>query len=103
MAFFSEQLNPLLALSYRRPMRIRELMVFPDMRPMDSYYVCPRCQITLEREFVKYCDRCGQCLDWTTYQQAKIVYPGRKKRGDGAKRSAPAGKSLIRRILSFAR
>ena len=103
MAFFSEQLNPLLALSYRRPMRIRELMVFPAMRPMDSYYVCPRCQITLEREFIKYCDRCGQCLDWAKYEQARIVYPGRYKSKAEAKSPGPAVRSVIRRILSFAR
>lgn len=103
MAFVPEQLNLLLALSYRRPMLVRELMVFPAMRPMDSYYVCPRCQTTLEREFVKYCDRCGQCLDWEQYEQARIVYPGRQKCGDGAKRSAPADKSVIQRLFSFVR
>lgn len=103
MAFVPEQLNLLLALSYRRPMLVRELMVFPAMRPMDSYYVCPRCQITLEREFVKYCDRCGQCLDWTKYEQARIVYPGRKKRGAGAFRPDPAVKSIGQRLLNFVR
>lgn len=103
MAFVPEQLNPLLALSYRRPMLVRELMVFPAMRPMDSYYVCPRCKITLEREFVMYCDRCGQCLDWEQYEQARIVYPGRHKSRAGAKPPDPAVKSLIRRKLSFSR
>lgn len=53
------------------PMLVTELMVFPD----GAYYVCPRCKITLEREFVKFCDRCGQCLDWKRYQNAHIVYP----------------------------
>ena len=103
MAFFPEQLNPLLSMSYRRPMLIRELVVFPDMWPIDSYYVCPRCQITLEREFVKYCDRCGQCLDWAKYKQARIVYPGRKKRGAGALRPVPAVKSIGQRLFSFVR
>ena len=29
-----------------------------------SYYLCPRCSIPLEREFVPYCDQCGQKLSW---------------------------------------
>ena len=103
MAQIPKQLNLLSALSYRRPMRIRELMVFPDMRPMDSYYVCPRCRITLEREFVRYCDRCGQCLDWAMYEQARIVYPGQQKSRVEAEGPNPAFSSVIRRIFSFAR
>lgn len=79
MTFALQKLNLLQELSYRRPMLVRELMVFPNTRPIDSYYVCPRCQITMEREFMQYCDRCGQCLDWSMYEQALIMYPGRKK------------------------
>ena len=78
------------ALSYRHGMRVRELMVFKSWRPETSFYVCPRCGITMEREFMKYCDRCGQCLDWTMHAQAKIVYP-RKKRGVKAKHLDPTG------------
>ena len=29
-----------------------------------SYYLCPKCGILLEREFVHYCDECGQKLNW---------------------------------------
>lgn len=68
------------ALSYRRGMRVRELMIFTSNSMDTSFYVCPRCDITIEREFMKYCDRCGQCLDWKWHAQAKIVYPGRKRR-----------------------
>jgi len=28
------------------------------------YYICPGCGIFLEREFVHYCDSCGQKLNW---------------------------------------
>lgn len=73
------------ALTYRRPMLVRELMVFESGLRTDSYYVCPRCQITMEREFMQYCDRCGQCLDWSRYDWAKIVRPGKKKNGARAK------------------
>lgn len=63
-------------LQYRRPMCIREVMVFPAIRNCPSLAVCPRCRITLEREFVAYCDRCGQCLDWHRYKEVEIIYPG---------------------------
>ena len=33
-----------------------------------SYYICPRCNVTMEREFIAYCDRCGQCLNWKNYR-----------------------------------
>lgn len=69
------------ALAYRRPMMVRELIVYTTGIRIDSYYRCPRCRITMEREFMKYCDRCGQCLDWSHYDWAKIVRPGAKKRG----------------------
>ena len=41
-----------------------------------SYYICPKCGILLEREFVHYCDECGQKLDW------HIVAAHFKKAGD---------------------
>jgi len=72
-------------LTYRFPMSVRELMIFPDTINEYSAYVCPRCGITMEREFMAYCDRCGQCLDWKWHAQAKIVYPGKKKRRARAK------------------
>lgn len=69
----------LLIVRYRAPMLVTELMVFESGRRKSCYYVCPQCGITLEREFMAYCDRCGQCLDWKGYKKAKIVYPGRNR------------------------
>ena len=63
------------ALQYRRPMQVREIMVFPDMRGRPSMAVCPRCGITIEREYVAYCDHCGQCLGWRDFKTAVIVFP----------------------------
>lgn len=65
---------------YRAPMAVTELMVFGTGQRKDYYYVCPQCGITMEREFMAYCDRCGQCLDWTEYEKVKIVYPGRNRK-----------------------
>lgn len=58
--------------SYRRKMAVAEMMLFPDQT---AYAVCPRCHVTLEREYVDFCDRCGQHLAWENYAQAKLVYP----------------------------
>ena len=57
---------------YRKALLVKELMVFSDG---SGYYLCPRCRITLDREFVSYCDRCGQHLGWREYKKAKVVRP----------------------------
>lgn len=91
------------ACSYRRPMMVRELMVFPAMKQATSFYVCPRCRTTMEQEFACYCDRCGQRLSWTQWDQARIVYPGEQKTGAGAKGSDPAVKFFKRFLFSAGR
>lgn len=50
------------ALAFRFPMAISEYRQFGDR---DIYWRCPRCHSTLERDYQSYCDRCGQCLDWS--------------------------------------
>lgn len=60
--------------SYRAGMRISEVIQLSD----GGYYLCPRCKVTLERDFQRYCDRCGQCLEWTGFRKAKVIYPGNK-------------------------
>ena len=64
-----------------RRRRYRGLPVFPRSRtvwrqqiissPMGdtAYYLCPKCGIFLEREFVRYCDQCGQKLNWRVVAQ----------------------------------
>ena len=29
----------------------------------------------MEREYQPYCDRCGQCLDWSAFSNATIILP----------------------------
>ena len=58
------------AVSFRRPMSIREIKC---LRNGDAYPVCPRCHITMEREYQNFCDRCGQALDWDAFEGALIV------------------------------
>ena len=61
--------NEVSAESYRLPMPVTHVRKYRDT----AYYICPRCKITIEREFMAYCDRCGQCLDWKTYKTAIVV------------------------------
>lgn len=63
------------AISFRRPMQVREVMVLGGT----AWAVCPRCELTLEREYMSYCDRCGQCLGWKELKKAAIIYPGSVK------------------------
>lgn len=55
--------------AYREPMAVREIFYF---RNSGSFPVCPRCHISLEREYVNYCDRCGQRLDWKYFDAALV-------------------------------
>lgn len=63
------------ALSYRLPIPVVEVVVF---RNGDSYCVCPRCDSLLDREYIKFCDRCGQCLAWELFSHAKVITWPRK-------------------------
>ena len=55
--------------NYRTPMQVTHLRKYRTT----SYYICPRCNVTMEREFTAYCDRCGQCLNWKNYRKAVVV------------------------------
>lgn len=59
--------------SFRIPMPVIEVHVFPSMSGSPSFPACPQCGHTLEREYMAYCDCCGQCLSWDSYQDASIV------------------------------
>ena len=58
---------------YRVPMEVTRIL---KLKNGDLYPVCPRCRITVDREYMKFCDRCGQRLGWTEIKDAIIVYPG---------------------------
>jgi len=62
--------DPDSAVSYRIPQPIREIHRY---RRGESFPICPRCAIPLEREYQAYCDRCGQALDWADYNRALVV------------------------------
>lgn len=53
--------------------------IFCDSKLGDNGYfpICPNCNMTLEREYQAYCDRCGAKLSWKNYNKAEIVYSGK--------------------------
>lgn len=55
--------------SYRIPMSVTHLRKYRTA----TYYICPRCNITMEREFISYCNHCGQCLNWKHYRKAVVI------------------------------
>ena len=49
-------LELLLSPTYRWPMRVTEVCVY---KWGAAYPKCPRCKTTFEREYQRFCDRCG--------------------------------------------
>jgi len=60
-------------LSFRAPMPVVEIYIFPSMTGTPAFPVCPRCHCTLEREYIAYCDRCGQRLSWDDFDHAAVT------------------------------
>ena len=63
-----------LLVTYRVPMMVKDMLIFRRYPENDIYYRCPRCQKLLSRDFLAYCDSCGQCLDWRGYRKARRTY-----------------------------
>lgn len=65
---------------YRKPMKVTEVIICRSPYHGEvGYYVCPRCKVSMEREFCAFCDRCGQKLGWRGYREAKRIYSGGAK------------------------
>ncbi len=52
---------------YRIPRLVVESKSFRSFTGYYTYPVCPRCKTTMEREYMAFCSRCGQKLDWSRY------------------------------------
>lgn len=64
------------AITYRVPLPVTKVLVLPNKA---SYPICPKCSISLEREYMSFCDRCGQKLNWDLFDNAEICHPGFKE------------------------
>lgn len=58
------------AVSYRIALPVTKIVQFPPR--WSSYPICPRCEQSIEREYMHFCDRCGQKLNWDFFFMAKI-------------------------------
>ena len=61
---------------YRMPIQVRGRLIFPNG---DSYPICPRCDDLVDREYLRFCNQCGQRLEWSFFDSAQIVYAPRHK------------------------
>ena len=57
------------AVSYRVPRSVTKVLLH---RSGDCYPICPRCDCTLDREYMGFCDRCGQRLAWQSFAVATV-------------------------------
>ena len=58
------------ALLYRLQLPVTKVLVFLHG---DSYPICPRCDCTVDREYMRFCDRCGQHLNWDFFDHATVI------------------------------
>ena len=63
------------AVTYRVPFPITKVIACANT----TYPICPRCAVSLEREYMSFCDRCGQKLNWDMFEHAKVIHPVYKK------------------------
>ena len=64
------------AILYRVPLPVTQVLV---LLHGDMYPICPRCDCTIDREYMNFCDRCGQRLGWKLLDFAKEVKAPRIK------------------------
>lgn len=58
-------------LSFRMAAQVSHFRIYPLIGGGNaSYPVCPRCAISIEREYQRFCSNCGQKLLWDMYQYA---------------------------------
>lgn len=58
------------ALFYRKPMDVHAIHVLYNG---DAYPICPRCLQHLDREYMSFCNSCGQNLCWARFDKCKAV------------------------------
>lgn len=59
------------AATYRFPVPVTKVIACANT----TFPICPRCAVSLEREYMSFCDRCGQKLNWDLFEYAKVIHP----------------------------
>ena len=58
--------------SYRIAMKVTETVIFKKVNLVFS--ICPRCNKSLDREYMEFCSNCCQKLSWKYFNKTKITY-----------------------------
>ena len=80
------------AIQYRIPLPVTEIRLLGNG---DSFPICPRCDNTFDREYMQFCDRCGQRLGWDQFASAKVIHVPRKHRRLAFSAESHIGKRLF--------
>ncbi len=62
-------------ISFREPMPVTQIRSLHWYYGITGFPACPRCGVTMEREYQSYCDRCGQHLNWKNFSKATVILP----------------------------
>ena len=52
-----------------RPKSVTDHIVLQSALETGLYYLCPGCGVFLPREYMRFCDCCGQCLRWDAVEE----------------------------------
>lgn len=63
----------LLSPTYRIPIKVKKMCSY---KWGADFPKCPRCGSAMEREYQLFCDRCGQRLNWSEFDDAEVKYIG---------------------------
>lgn len=62
--------------SFRAPMRVSQVQYCRcAFGGYTCFPVCPRCEVSIEREYQRFCDYCGQRLDWEDFANPATILP----------------------------
>lgn len=56
---------------YRQTLEISEIVCLK--RSQVLFYICPRCNRVIDREFMRFCDSCGQKLSWNKINKVEVI------------------------------
>lgn len=57
--------------TYRRSMEVLQIRVY---RKNDAYAIFPRCHSCIDREYINYCNKCGQKMSWNSYYENVVHF-----------------------------
>ena len=60
------------AVSYRTALPVTKVILYSNDK--FCYPMCPRCKISMDRDYMSFCDHCGQKLNWDYVDHAEIIF-----------------------------